>query len=289
MADPVPLAFPGLGKLHIKDLLIGAAAGFLLTGFIAVGAGLTVLQTVLQGVQIETSQLPGKVWFRWDKSIFVQTQCWFVDLTKISEAPRLSWMPLSIYMERALLKFGRQEITTAERAFCFDGYIEPPANSRVLAPDGTLLSTHGTWTFGPPEAPGRYPILLDGQHASRGYAVELLLYDGQVYAINSGGDWYVWSGVWTQAEPVVLVPPVPPPPDPPSPIPSYIVKPAGTAATRPLYDGAAWEADHTTWRQIGAVERDQPCEEEMIRKTSVEYRYTTTKAGLRGLAVCSLR
>lgn len=68
--------------------------------------------------------------------------------------------------------------------------------------------------------------------------------------------------------------------------PGYHVQPAGTATTRPLYDGALWAAS-ATWKQIGTVPVNTPCESAVIRKTTVEYHYTTNTSKLRGLAACA--
>lgn len=58
----------------------------------------------------------------------------------------------------------------------------------------------------------------------------------------------------------------------------FSVKASGTATTRPLYDDAG--------KQIGTVAVGAKCEVAVIRKTTVEYHYTTNAAGLRGQAVC---
>lgn len=61
---------------------------------------------------------------------------------------------------------------------------------------------------------------------------------------------------------------------------------SGTAVTRPLYDGAAFTATPSVWKQIGTVAVGTKCEDAVIRKTTVEYHYTTNASNLRGLAAC---
>ena len=76
------------------------------------------------------------------------------------------------------------------------------------------------------------------------------------------------------------------PPLPPPPVYVFKVTPAGTATTRTLYDGAAYEANNKVWIPIGVVAKDTACEPAVIRKTTLEYHYVTNAAGVRGLAAC---
>jgi hypothetical protein len=64
------------------------------------------------------------------------------------------------------------------------------------------------------------------------------------------------------------------------------VVPAGTYATRPLYNLTVFEKDGFL-NSIGRVERWQVCESEELRKTTYSYHAVTNKAGVRGLAVCT--
>ena len=76
------------------------------------------------------------------------------------------------------------------------------------------------------------------------------------------------------------MPPLPVPP----PAPVFKVAASGTALTRPLYSGQAWETG--IWVKLGTVEVGAVCEQEVIRKTTVDYRYVTNAVGTRGLAAC---
>lgn len=70
------------------------------------------------------------------------------------------------------------------------------------------------------------------------------------------------------------------------PVLEYVVQKNGTRTTRPLFDGALWLATRDTgaqWKQIGNIEIGKPCELQVIRKTTYEYRYCTNTAGVRGL------
>ena len=75
----------------------------------------------------------------------------------------------------------------------------------VPSPDGSVLvgslqTLAGTWTFGAayPWAPGNWFINLNGQSAAGGIGSELVVAnDGQVYALGTDDNWYVWqNGAW---------------------------------------------------------------------------------------------
>ena len=75
----------------------------------------------------------------------------------------------------------------------------------VPSPDGSVLvgslqTLAGTWTFGAayPWAPGNWYINLNGQSAAGGIGSELVVAnDGQVYALGTDDNWYVWqNGAW---------------------------------------------------------------------------------------------
>jgi len=74
-----------------------------------------------------------------------------------------------------------------------------PDGSTISGGTGTLVTAHGTWTFGAPASPGNWLILLGGVQASGGVASELEVANGgQMYAFGQDSRWYVWqSGVWT--------------------------------------------------------------------------------------------
>lgn len=74
------------------------------------------------------------------------------------------------------------------------------ANGATMVPGGQtdLVTSAGIWAFGAPGSKGNL-IELNGAQASNGRAVELVVANsGQLYQLNSAGDWYVWSGSsWT--------------------------------------------------------------------------------------------
>jgi hypothetical protein len=89
------------------------------------------------------------------------------------------------------------------------------ATTSPLSPDGSVLNAgsggnlitkYGIWTFSSSSSTGGYEILLQG--SSTGSAANSLYVEngGQVYALNSMGDWYLWSGgSWSaSAEPSAL-------------------------------------------------------------------------------------
>src|SRR5207253_6466996 len=61
--------------------------------------------------------------------------------------------------------------------------------------NGNLVTSAGTWTFSPSTTPYGNLILLNGQSAGSGSAVELEVDNqGHLYADNSQGQWYQWNG-----------------------------------------------------------------------------------------------
>jgi hypothetical protein len=60
---------------------------------------------------------------------------------------------------------------------------------------GNLVTSAGTWTFNSAQSNGGYEILVNGQSAGGGYADWLYVENGgQVYALNSASNWYLWGG-----------------------------------------------------------------------------------------------
>src|SRR5205814_8345838 len=64
---------------------------------------------------------------------------------------------------------------------------------------GSLVTSAGTWTFDTTSNGYGNPILLNGQSASGGSAVELeVASGGNLYADNAQGQWWKWNGSgWT--------------------------------------------------------------------------------------------
>lgn len=132
--------------------------------------------------------------------------------------------------------FGTTYLTTnVSGATAFDVQAAPapapaptPTPSPTVSPDGTsitptsggsLITADGTWTFGTSTGPGGTTILLNGDANATGWAsgVELIVENGgQLYQLNSLGDWFVWSaGQWLAASG-----PLPAPAPTPTPTPS---------------------------------------------------------------------
>jgi hypothetical protein len=62
-----------------------------------------------------------------------------------------------------------------------------------------LITTAGTWTFGPATSAGGNAILLNGQSAAGGFGANLYVLNlGKVYTFTKDLKWYLWSGSWSQ-------------------------------------------------------------------------------------------
>jgi hypothetical protein len=60
---------------------------------------------------------------------------------------------------------------------------------------GSLVTSAGSWTFATTPAVGGYVILLNGQPAAGGSAIELeVANQGRLYADNQQGQWWQWNG-----------------------------------------------------------------------------------------------
>src|SRR5437868_5417239 len=53
-----------------------------------------------------------------------------------------------------------------------------PDGSTITAPTGTLVTTAGTWSFGPATSTGGNAILLNGQQAGGGFGTNLYMLNG---------------------------------------------------------------------------------------------------------------
>src|SRR4051794_38202498 len=105
---------------------------------------------------------------------------------------------------------------------------------------GSLVTSVGTWTFSAATGSGGNLILLNGQSAAGGSAVELeVANQGNLYADNTGGQWWRWNGSrWTGS----LNPSSSPSP---SPSPSPSVSPDGSILMAGT--GAIHEAIPSSW------------------------------------------
>ena len=78
------------------------------------------------------------------------------------------------------------------------GAISPDGSTLTPGQSGSLITTDGTWTFSTATAAGGNIILLNGQPATNGTAVELVVENGYLYSDNSLGNWYEWiNSGWT--------------------------------------------------------------------------------------------
>ncbi len=60
---------------------------------------------------------------------------------------------------------------------------------------GNLVTSAGTWTFSASQGAGGYDILVNGGSAGGGSADWIYVENGgQVYALNSASNWYLWGG-----------------------------------------------------------------------------------------------
>ncbi len=73
--------------------------------------------------------------------------------------------------------------------------ISPDGSILMAGTGGSLVTNAGIWSFSAAGAGGGNVILLNGQPAANGSAVELeVANQGQLYADNAQGQWYVWNG-----------------------------------------------------------------------------------------------
>jgi hypothetical protein len=79
--------------------------------------------------------------------------------------------------------------------------ISPDGSTLFPGGSGSLMTGAGTWTFANTTANGGKLILLNGQSAANGAAVELeVANSGNLYADNSYGQWWKWNGSgWTSS------------------------------------------------------------------------------------------
>lgn len=87
--------------------------------------------------------------------------------------------------------------------------LAPNTSNQGISPDGSVIfagsggsivTTAGTWTFGTGTSSFGNQILLNGQPAGNGYATELEINQGQVYADNAASQWWSWTGLgWASA------------------------------------------------------------------------------------------
>src|SRR5882762_7057570 len=93
--------------------------------------------------------------------------------------------------------------------------VSPDGSIIMAGTAGSLVTRAGNWTFADTTANGGNLILLNGQSAAGGAAVELeVASDGNLFADNSYGQWWEWNGSsWTSStDPLPSSPPPPPPP-----------------------------------------------------------------------------
>lgn len=84
--------------------------------------------------------------------------------------------------------------------------VSPDGSILMAGTNGNLVTSVGTWTFGTTTTPYGNLILLNGQSAGNGSAVELeVANSGHLYADNSQGQWWEWNGSgWTSSTNPIL-------------------------------------------------------------------------------------
>src|SRR5882762_2834615 len=88
--------------------------------------------------------------------------------------------------------------------------VSPDGSIIMAGTAGSLVTRAGNWTFADTTANGGNLILLNGQSAAGGAAVELeVASDGNLFADNSYGQWWEWNGSsWTSStNPLLSSPP----------------------------------------------------------------------------------
>jgi hypothetical protein len=77
-----------------------------------------------------------------------------------------------------------------------------PDGTEITAPNGSLVSASGVWTWGAETSTsGEYSIKLNGTAVSgSGHSVLLIANGGNIYTLVPGGSWYEWNALsrsWT--------------------------------------------------------------------------------------------
>src|SRR6476659_8423647 len=73
--------------------------------------------------------------------------------------------------------------------------ISPDGSTLAISSTGNLITSAGTWTFGTTTTAYGNVILVNGQSAAGGSAIELeVANQGHLYADNSQGQWWQWNG-----------------------------------------------------------------------------------------------
>lgn len=133
-----------------------------------------------------------------------------------------------------------------------------PAPTPTISPDGstitapttsTLITAAGTWSFGASGQPGGSTILLNGASASGGSADKMLVYNkGQMYALNSSGQWFVWqNNSWVSTT-------NPQPAPPPAPAVAAAPMPASTGTLSPTFTALIASMAPNTFAEIPGTE-----------------------------------
>jgi hypothetical protein len=101
-----------------------------------------------------------------------------------------AWRTTAIILATLIFSTGVHSIAVYSQSY-------PSANGSMLlaGSGGNLVTSAGTWTFNSLQGNGGYEILVNGQSAGGGSADALYLENGgQVYALNSLNNWYLWGG-----------------------------------------------------------------------------------------------
>lgn len=239
-----------------------------------------LLQQFLDKTQIYSMELPNRVGFRWDVDAWPGQFCVMYDIGKLPLLAKFGWTSLGNFayqqQQLALLRpadFGPLILSTADKQLCFNSMPLPnsPDGATIAAPLGQLVTKDGRWSFSSDTGPGGNAIMLNWVQASGGFATNLYVMGGKLYALSKEARWFVWTGTgWSflSTPPQVNV---------------FKVAPFGGSIERPLYQSAA----AGPLVMIGSVKVGTQCEAPVVRTTtSFIFHNVTNLAGTRGMADC---
>ena len=116
----------------MKKWVIGVGLA-LLAGQAVADTPLTV-QQFLENVQVNTTQLPNRVWVRWGTTTPGVYGCYWMDFTRVAEAPKVDWSSAWDYITLLASTFGNQALSAADTQFCYADWPAPTPMTYKVAP-----------------------------------------------------------------------------------------------------------------------------------------------------------